>query len=133
MNKRQVIIFFSMVAIALIFSGCATYGGWKPVVDTYNDPNAARVAQDDQECEALAKQAGSVGTETAKSAAVGGLVGAAAGAAIGAAVGNPGTGAAIGAASGGIGGGTFSGVGADEEYKRAFSNCMRQRGHKVIN
>ena len=117
----------------LMLSGCATYTGWEPVADTHNDPNAARIPQDTEECKALAAQAGSPGTEAAKGTAAGGLLGAAAGAAIGAATGNPGTGAAIGAAAGGIGGGTYTGFVGDDVYKRAFTNCMRGRGHNIIN
>lgn len=124
-----------MLAFAgfLALSGCATYGGWQPVVDTSRDPNAANVSRDTEECRGLAQQAGSTGTEAAKGVAVGGLLGAATGAAIGAAVGSPGTGAAIGAAAGGMGGGTYSGLSGDEQFKRAFINCMRGRGHNVIN
>lgn len=116
-----------------VLSGCYSYGGWQPTVDTYNDPHVQRLEQDRVECQSLARQAGSTGTETAQGAVAGGLIGAAAGAAIGAAVGNPGTGAAIGAAGGGIGGATMQGVGAEDQYKRAYINCMRNRGHNVIN
>nr|WP_081423418.1 glycine zipper family protein [Methylococcus capsulatus] len=129
MLKSVPILLMSAVAV----SGCATYTGWKPTYDTYKDPNAARISLDEEECRMLAKEAGSAGTEALKGGAVGGLVGAAAGAAIGAAVGSPGTGAAIGAATGGIGGATQQGVSGDEQYKRAFINCMRGRGHNVIN
>lgn len=116
-----------------LLSSCATYTGWEPVADSHNDPNAAAIPQDTQECKMLASQAGSVGTESAKGVAAGGLLGAAAGAAIGAVTGNPGSGAAIGAAAGGIGGGAYTGVSGDDAYKRAYINCMRNRGHNVIN
>jgi hypothetical protein len=118
---------------AVIASGCATYGGYQPAVDTYNDPNAYRLPQDQQECSALAKQAGSAVSETAKGVGAGALLGAATGAALGAIAGNPGTGAALGAAAGGIGGGAYQGVDADSQYKRAYINCLRGRGHNVIN
>jgi outer membrane lipoprotein SlyB len=121
-------IFFS-----LFVTGCATYTGWQPVVDPRTDPNHAMIQQDMSECKMLAQQAGGAGSEAAKSTIAGGLLGAAAGAAIGAVTGNPGAGAAIGAASGGIGGGSYGGLGGDEAYKRAFVNCMRNRGHTVIN
>lgn len=117
----------------LMFSGCATYTGWQPVSDTRNDPNAANLARDTEECKSLAAEAGSPGTEAAKGVVAGGLLGAAAGAAIGAVAGNPGSGAAIGAAAGGIGGGTYTGVSGDDQYKRAYINCMKGRGHNVIN
>lgn len=116
-----------------ILCGCATYTGWQPVVDTYNDPNASRLQQDMADCQMLAKQAGSAGMEAAKGAAAGGLLGAAAGAAIGAVAGNPGGGAAIGAAAGGLGGGGHQALSGDEQYKRAYINCLRDRGHKVVN
>ena len=130
---KKLSVFSSVVISAAIVSGCATYGGYQPAVDTYNDPNAARLPQDRAECEMLAKQASSTGTETAKGVAGGALLGAAACAAIGAVTGNPGAGAAIGAASGGIGGGAYQGVDADNQYKRAYINCLRGRGHNVIN
>jgi outer membrane lipoprotein SlyB len=117
----------------LLLVGCATYSGWQPVADTQNDPNAANLGKDTEECKTLASQAGSVGTETAKGVATGGLLGAAAGAAIGAVTGSPGSGAAIGAAAGGIGGGAYTGISGDDDYKRAYTNCMRGRGHKIIN
>ncbi|NJD05910.1 MAG: hypothetical protein FIA97_05360 [Methylococcaceae bacterium] len=126
-------VFASVLAATVIVSGCATYGGYQPAVDTYNDPNAARLPQDRYECEMLAKQAASTGKETAMGVAGGALLGAATGAAIGAVTGNPGAGAAIGAASGGIGGGAYQGLDADNQYKRAFINCLRGRGHNVIN
>jgi outer membrane lipoprotein SlyB len=112
----------------LTLSGCATYTGWEPVVDTYNDPNAYRLQQDMEECKMLARQAGSTGTEAAKGAAAG-----ATGAAVGAVAGNPGGGAAIGAAAGGLGGAGYSGVSGDDQYKRAYINCLRNRGHRVVN
>lgn len=121
------------LAAGIALAGCYSYGGWQPVVDTYNDPNAQRIEQDKVECQNLARQAGATGTEAAQGGVVGGLIGAAAGAAVGAAVGNPGTGAAIGAATGGIGGAANQGVGAEEQFKRAYINCMRGRGHNVIN
>ncbi|MDV3241216.1 glycine zipper family protein [Methylocaldum sp. 14B] len=117
----------------LTLSGCATYTGWEPVVDTYNDPNAYRLQQDMEECKMLARQAGSTGTEAAKGAAAGALLGAATGAAVGAVAGNPGGGAAIGAAAGGLGGAGYSGVSGDDQYKRSYINCLRNRGHRVVN
>ena len=49
--------------------------------------------------------------------------------------GNAGRGAAIGGAVGGLGAGTYKGVEADANYKSAFRNCncMRNRGHNVID
>ncbi|MEN9681269.1 MAG: hypothetical protein RLZZ627_1162 [Pseudomonadota bacterium] len=121
------------VLLVALFSGCASYSNWQPVADPANDRNAANLGVDTEQCRQLASQAGAVGTETAKGVAAGGLLGAAAGAAIGAVAGNPGAGAAIGAAAGGIGGGATTGISADDQYKRAYINCMRGRGHNIIN
>jgi outer membrane lipoprotein SlyB len=119
---------------AVGLAGCASQTGWTPTVDPYNDPNAARIQYDLMECKQLAQQsAGSTGVETVQGAAIGGLLGAAAGAAIGAAAGNAGAGAAIGAATGGMGGAAHQGFGSEGNYKRAFNNCMRNRGHYVVN
>jgi uncharacterized protein YcfJ len=126
------------IAISLIavisLSACASQGGYRPTVDPYQDPNAASIDRDQYECGQLAHQAsGGTATETVKGAVVGGLLGAAAGAALGAALGDPGTGAAVGAASGGFLGGTKQGLEAEEQYKHSYNNCMRGRGHRVIN
>ena len=124
----------SLIAGSLLLSGCASQTGWTPTVDTYGDHNAARLNQDMAECEQLASQAsGGSAKETAIGAGVGGLIGAAGGAALGAALGSAGTGAALGAAAGGIGGGAHQGLKAEDTYKQAYKNCMRGRGHNVIN
>ena len=124
----------AIVISAVIMSGCASWGDWSPTVDPYGDPNAANIGRDKVECRQLAMNAGGgTARETGKGALIGGAIGAAAGAALGAAVGSPGTGAAAGAALGGFGGGARQGFGSEENYKRAFINCMRGRGHNVIN
>ena len=127
MNKKTRM--FMPLLAALLVAGCATYGGWQPTVDSYNDRNPAAIPADTEQCKALAQQAGNTGAEAAKGAGVGALVGAAGGAALGAIYGNPATGAAIG----GIGGATKQGLEGDDQYKRAFINCMSRRGHNVIN
>jgi len=128
---------FPLISIAtasLLLSACASQTGWTPTVDSYNDPNAARLNQDMAECQQLASQAsGGTAKQTAIGAGVGGLIGAAGGAALGAVMGNAGTGAALGAAAGGIGGGAQQGLQSEEQYKHAYNSCLRQRGHKVVN
>jgi outer membrane lipoprotein SlyB len=122
------------IVSGVLLTGCATQTGWAPTVDSYNDKNAFRLNQDMQECQQLALQAsGGTAKETAIGAGVGGLMGAAGGAALGAIAGNAGTGAAIGAVAGGLGGAAKQGVQAEDAYKRAYSSCLRQRGHNVIN
>ncbi len=122
------------MAAVLGTTGCAEYGGYRPTVDTYNDPNAQNLSRDEADCRELARRAsGGTVQQTATGGVVGGLIGAAAGAAIGAATGNAGKGAAIGAASGGVGGGAYKGIEADSNYKAAYRDCMRNRGHNVLN
>ena len=117
----------------MLLSGCYSYGGYQPTVDSYNDPNAYRINQDMAECQQLASQAsGGTAKETAIGAGTGALLGAAGGAIIGAFTGSAGTGAAIGAATGGFGGGAYQGLSSEDKYKNAYNNCMSGRGHKVV-
>jgi OmpA family protein len=123
-----------ILAGGMALTGCASYGDWRPTVDPYGDPNAANIERDTVECRQLALNAsGGTAQETGKGALVGGAVGATAGAILGAAVGSPGKGAMLGAAAGGVGGATHQGFGAEDDFKRAYINCMSGRGHRVIN
>jgi hypothetical protein len=38
--------FAFLLLVALIFSGCASHGGYRPTVDPYGDPRADRIGQD---------------------------------------------------------------------------------------
>ena len=130
---KKISVTLVLTTSALALNGCSTYGGYSPTVDTYNDPNPARLQQDEAECKQIARDSSNTAVETAKGAAGGALLGAAAGAAIGAVTGDPGKGAAIGAAAGGIGGAGYQGVDADSQFRRSYINCMRNRGHNVSN
>lgn len=82
----------------------------------------------------LVRQAsGGTAKETVIDAGVGGTLGAAAGAVAGAFAGDPGKDAAIGAAAGGFGGAAKQGFEAEEAFKSTYRNCLRSRGHKVVN
>jgi len=131
--KRSFVAAASM-AFVCIGSLCAAQSNWSPTVDSFGSSRAQYVNRDMEECRMLASQVGgsSVG-RGARGAVTGGLVGAAGGAAIGAALGNAGRGAAVGAAAGGIGRGVQQASQSEQEFRRAFSNCMRQRGHRVLN
>jgi len=123
-----------VIGLAVSGSGCATRQPWTPTVDTYGSSRSQYVSRDMEECRRLAYQAsGDAGAAGAQGAVTGGLVGAAAGAAIGAAFGNAGRGAIVG----GVGGALSQGAGrasqTERAYQQAFVNCMRQRGHRVIN
>ncbi len=131
MNKSA---FYLSALFTLFLSGCASQTGWTPTVDPYGDPNSYRINQDMEECQYLARRAsGGTLEETATGAAVGGLIGAASGAALGAISGDAGKGAAYGAAIGGFGGGAKQGFQSEDRYKRAYINCMRHRGHYVLD
>jgi outer membrane lipoprotein SlyB len=119
-------------AIIMLITGCAQTTGWRPVVDAQMDPNAYNIQRDMNDCGRLASEAAGTASSIAMGTAVGALGGAATGAAIGAVVGNPATGAALGSIAG-IGGGMYSGMNADSRYRLAYSNCMKMRGHPVIN
>lgn len=127
-----------MVAVSVglaVLAGCATQPAWRPTVDTFN--NQARnqyLSADMEECRILAQRvSGHAPTEAVTGAVTGGLVGAAAGAAIGAAFGSAGRGAAVGAAAGGIGMGAARASQSESQFQQAYVNCMRQRGHNVVN
>jgi outer membrane lipoprotein SlyB len=135
MWKTSLVALTAIGVLALPLVGCVNQNTWTPTVDTYNDPNAWRISQDEAACRQLASQASGGGSvrKTAEGVGIGGLLGAAAGAAIGAVAGAPGAGAAIGATVGGFGGGTYEGMENNDAFKSAFDQCMRERGHQVIN
>lgn len=123
----------AILGLALVWS-TAALAQWQPTVDTYGSSRAQYVTRDMEQCRALAQGAGGSAAQAGvRGAVTGGLVGAAGGAAVGAALGNAGRGAAVGAAAGGIGRGVGQASQSEQAFRRAFSNCMRQRGHRVIN
>jgi len=126
----------SALAVSLVVgtTGAMAQSNWSPTVDTFGSSRAQYLSRDQWECRELASQtAGSAGGSAARGALRGGAVGAAGGAAIGAALGNAGRGAAVGAAAGGIGRGVQQASGSEAQFRSAFSNCLRARGHNVLN
>lgn len=118
----------------MLGAGCASQQQWTPTVDTFSNSRNQYVSRDLEECRRLAREvSGDTTSEAARGAVTGGLVGAAGGAALGAAFGNAGRGAALGAAAGGIGLGATRAAQSDAAFRRAYTNCMRQRGHNVVN
>ncbi|MCK4493000.1 MAG: hypothetical protein KAU26_03035 [Methylococcales bacterium] len=127
----------------LLLSGCAQQSGWKPTVDTSGSQNAHLLNQDMSECSQLAKQsAGDTIEKSAIGTGVGAVVGAGTGAAVGAGTGamrddrtaakDASTGAMIGGAVGAVAGGVHQGLESDSQYKKAFADCLRHRGHRVL-
>jgi len=126
-------LLIASTGLVWLCTGCVTQQPWTPTVDTFGSERNQYLYRDTEQCRQLARQvSGSTPNEAARGAVTGGLVGAAGGAALGAALGNAGRGAAIGAAAGGIGMGAARASQSEAAFKRAFNNCMRQRGHNVV-
>ena len=124
---------YGIGVVLLCCVGCTAQQPWRPTVDTFGSSQAQYVNRDMEECRMLALQSsGQAPQAGVRGAVAGGLLGAATGAAIGAAFGSAGRGAAVGAAAGGIGGGLQQANQTEQAFQRAFSTCMRQRGHNVL-
>ena len=124
------------VAVYLVAAGTCAWAqsNWTPTVDTFGSSRSQYLSRDMWECRDLASNtSGSAGGSAVRGALLGGAVGAAGGAAMGAAFGNAGRGAAVGAAAGGIGRGSQQASASEAQFRRAFSNCLRLRGHNVID
>mgnify|MGYP003572966652 CR=1 FL=1 len=124
-----------------VLTGCTTTSQteWTPTVDTYGSSRAQYLTRDTEECRSLAIRASGSTSERATQAAVSqALIGAAVGTAVGAVLNTDSwrgarRGAAVGAAGGALSGGFGTAAKTDAAFQRAFNNCMRQRGHRVIN
>lgn len=122
----------TMLVLSALVTGCASMSGWHPIVDPRLDQHPETAQRDMVECKALAEQASDITKEVAIGAGVGAVTGAAGGAAVGAIAGSAATGAAAGSILA-IPAGLWEGYQANENFKRAFKTCMRQRGHIVVN
>ena len=122
----------ALLMLTAFATGCASLSGWRPVLDPRIDQHPETAQRDMVECKALADQASDVTKEVAIGAGVGAVTGAATGAAAGAIAGSAATGAAAGAILA-VPAGLWEGYQANENFKRAFKTCMRQRGHTIVN
>lgn len=129
-NKLKLISLFASI---IVLTGCASMTGYTPVVDTYGDRNVSHLDRDYAQCQDIAQRTSSTGKEILTQGGTGALIGGAGGAALGAIFGDPAIGAAAGAAALGIGGAAKGGFESDDKYKRVFRNCMRNRGHHVLD
>lgn len=124
------------LAMMALLVGCAGVSRWEPTLNTGVGKNDAHAERDLAECKVLADKAAGwleAGAEgTLVSAAGAAATGALAGALIPGAV-SAGTGAAIGAPIGAVAGLWYSGYEADLTYKRAYSQCLFQRGQYPVN
>lgn len=128
--------YITILFVALIMTGCASVSKWEPTLNAKVDKNSNSAEQDVLECRVLADKAAGWVSEGVEGALVSGAGGAAEGAVIGALVsgaGGAGVAAAAGAPIGAIAGLWWSEYEANLEFKRAFSNCLWQRGHPVVN
>jgi len=127
------------IAILALFAslvGCASTTKWEPTLNTMPHKAQSSEAQDVAECRVLSDKAAGFFAEGAEGALVSGAGAAAEGAVIGALVsgaGGAGVAAAAGAPIGAIAGLWYSEYEANLTFKRAFSNCLYQRGHFPIN
>jgi hypothetical protein len=126
-NKLPTVLVLSALA-----TGCASVSGWHPIIDPRLDKHPDTVQRDTLECKSLADQASDITKEVGMGAGVGAVTGAAGGAAVGAVAGSAATGAAAGAILA-IPAGLWEGYQANEDFKRSFKTCMRQRGHTLVN
>jgi len=122
----------TILVLSALATGCASMNGWQPVIDARINQHPETVERDMGECKVLADQA----SDITKEVAIGTGIGAVGGAAAGAAAGSIASSAAAGAAAGAIlaiPAGLWKGYQANEDFKRAFKTCMRQRGHTIVN
>ncbi|MEO1042526.1 MAG: glycine zipper family protein [Pseudomonadota bacterium] len=107
------------VAALVALGACTTY---QPVVD---GPQDAQYYADLEDCRALAAQASSQNRDILSGAAVGAAIGGI----VGSVDGNLGDGAAAGAGVGAVQGA----VRKNNNSNSVVRNCMRGRGHRVVN
>jgi uncharacterized protein YcfJ len=127
---------FLVIALAVFLFGCAGATKWEPTLNTMPHKAQVNESKDLAECKELAFQAAGYVKEGAEWSILSAAGGAAEGAVIGALVsgaGGAGVAAAAGAPIGAIAGLWYSEYEADINYKRAYSNCLFQRGHYPIN
>lgn len=127
---------FFVFALAAFLFGCAGTTKWEPTLNTMPHKAQVNETQDLAECKELAFKAAGYLQEGAEWSIASAAGGAAEGAVIGALVsgaGGAGVAAAAGAPIGAIAGLWYAEYEADINYKRAYSNCLFQRGHFPIN
>ena len=136
MRQRLLCLFAGISLLA----GCATTSQtqWTPTVDTYGNSRAQYLSRDTEECRALAMRASGRSEKTARHRALSCLFacrsgGSAIGGILGGSRASLGRGAAVGAVGGALAGGASSAAQTEAQFKQAFRNCLRQRGHTVIN
>lgn len=123
-----------VTGLLVVTTGCAIpmsqMSSWQPLVD--QQVSGDLFYKDRYECQQLADQ-GAAQSQIGGDALAGALLGAALGAALGGVSGSAGAGAMYGSILG-TAGGAGSGAGeATTSYRTIFRNCLRGRGHQVLN
>ncbi len=112
----------------LSLTACGAGSGYRPIVDGKN----AKYESDLSACQGLAAQREYMNDDSKIETGLAAGAGALGGAAIGAGSGNTGEGAIAGLVVGALAGAVGSSMKDKEEQKSIVINCMRGRGHKVI-
>ena len=120
-----------LILLGLI-SGCASYSNYQPVVDVSNNANNVNLQKDMVECRQLAEQA-SNNPDAARNIIGSTVLGSGLGALGGLAFNNPAGGAIVGSVAGLGMSGAREAINSDNQFKQAYINCLRSRGHNVIN
>jgi hypothetical protein len=127
--------YVTTLAIAALFTGCASVSNYKPTINEKADKNYTNAQSDLEYCGGLASKTAGYTTNGIEDALVAGSGAAAIGAVSGAVIAgtvSAGTGAVAGAGIGSIVGLYYGLYEADETFKRAYNSCMSQLGHPVI-
>lgn len=130
--KRIIKMKIKYLILLGLISGCASYSNYQPVVDVSNNANNVNLQKDMVECRQLAEQA-SNNPDATRNIIGSTILGAGLGSLAGLAFSAPAQGAIIG----GVGSVGISGareaINSDNQFKQAYINCLRSRGHNVIN
>lgn len=126
-------ILCTSLLMPICLAACVSQNSWTPEVDTANDPKADQLESDEAACRQLAKQGAHTGKQVGEGALEGAAVGVLAGAALGAIGGDAGMGAEMGTAAGATEGGVAMARDSNADFKRIFTNCLRERGHPALN
>src|SRR5437868_4872907 len=124
-NIRRTVALVALPMMMTVVAGC---GAHRPVVDPKTSAHPERYESDLAECQQLAQQAPGGGA----GAVAGAGVGAALGAGLAVATGHKGVAGQMAGGGAVIGGARGAGAGAHER-RQIVSNCMKGRGHAVLN
>jgi len=126
--KKRIGSTATLVALPIVMLVLAGCGAHRPVVDPKTSQHPELYEADLAECQQLAQQAPGAGG----GAVAGAAVGTALGAGLAVATGHKGVAGQMAGGGAVIGGARGAGAGA-RERRQIVSNCMKGRGHAVLN